>query len=164
VSSDKDLSQLVREDGSVVLHDNARGTTLDADGVRGKFGVDPAQIPDYLGLVGDAVDCLPGVPGVGPKGAAAVLGRFGRIDAVPEDPDAWDGVEVRGAPRLAARIAEHRERALFTRELATVVRTVPGVKARLRDLRAGPPDPERVRALCSRLGWEGIEERMLGSG
>ncbi len=164
VSSDKDLSQLVREDGSVVLHDNARGTTLDADGVRGKFGVDPAQIPDYLGLVGDAVDCLPGVPGVGPKGAAAVLGRFGRIDAVPADPDAWDGVEVRGAGRLAARIAEHRERALFTRQLATVVRSVPGVKARLRDLRTGPPDPERVHALCSRLGWQGIEERMLGSG
>ena len=81
VTTDKDLAQLVREDGRIVLHDLAREETFDADRVRDKFGVDPEQIPDYLGLVGDKVDNLPGVPGVGAKGAAAVLRAFGTIDA-----------------------------------------------------------------------------------
>jgi 5'-3' exonuclease len=161
VSSDKDLSQLVREDGAVVLHDNAKGITLDADGVRGKYGVSPDQIPDYLGLVGDAIDCLPGVPGVGAKSAAAVLGRFPDIDSIPEDPRAWEGVAVRGVARLAGLIAEHRERALRTRDLATVVRDVPGVSATLREMRVGEPDPGRVEELCERLGWEGLRRRML---
>jgi 5'-3' exonuclease len=161
VTSDKDLSQLVREDGRVVIHDNSKDTTLDADGVRGKFGVDPDQIPDYLGLMGDAIDSLPGVPGVGAKSAAAILNAFGSIDHIPDDPDAWDGVAVRGAAKMAARVAQHRERALKTRELATVVREVPGVSAGLRDVRVRRPDPTRVEALCDKLGWGRLRERML---
>ena len=76
VTTDKDLCQLVREDGRVVVHDLAKEKTLDADGVREKFGVSPSQIPDYLGLVGDTIDNLPGVPGVGPKSASGVLQAF----------------------------------------------------------------------------------------
>ena len=75
VSTDKDLAQLVREDGRVSLYDPAKRQKVDADGVRARFGVDPSQIPDYLGLMGDAVDNLPGVPGVGTKSAAAALRR-----------------------------------------------------------------------------------------
>ena len=93
VSTDKDLAQLVREDGSVTMFDLAKEVSVDADGVRQKFGVDPAQIPDFLGIVGDTVDNLPGVPGVGPKGAAAALGAFGRIEDVPADPAAWNAVD-----------------------------------------------------------------------
>jgi 5'-3' exonuclease len=162
VSADKDLSQLVREDGRVVLHDNARATTLDAAGVRAKFGVAPARIPDWLGLVGDAVDNLPGVPGVGPKTAAALLEAFGSIEGIPADPEAWRGVPVRGAVRMAARIAEHRDRALRTRKLATVVRDVPGVRATPRELRVRAPDAERLAVLCERLGWGGLLRRVLG--
>lgn len=161
VSSDKDLSQLVREDGAVVIHDNAKGITLDADGVRQKFGVSPSQIPDYLGLMGDAIDNLPGVPGVGAKSAAAVLGRFPDIDSISDDPRDWEGIPVRGTARFAGLIAEHRERALRTRELATVVRDVPGVTATLREMRLAGPDPGRVDELCERLGWEGLRRRML---
>jgi len=160
VSSDKDLAQLVREDGAVVLRDNARDETLDAAGVRRKFGVDPAQIPDYLGLVGDAIDSLPGVPGVGAKGAAALLAAFGSIEAIPENPAAWEGVPVRGARRLAAAVARHRDQALRTRELATVVRDAPGVRADLRHLAWGGPDPARVDALFSRLGWGRLRDRV----
>ena len=160
VTTDKDLAQLVREDGRVVLHDFARGDTLDADAVRGKFGVDPEQIPDYLGLVGDAVDNLPGVPGVGPKSAAAALGAFGRIDAIPADPGAWSGVAVRGAARLAGRIEAHRERALRTRELATVRRDVPGLPDHADALSRRPVDRDRFAALCDRLGWQGIRDRV----
>jgi len=161
VTSDKDLSQLVREDGRVVVHDFGRGETLDADGVRRRFGVDPEQIPDYLGLVGDAVDNLPGVPGVGPKSAAAVLGAFGRIEAIADDPAAWEGVPVRGATRIAQRVAAHRERALRTRDLARLRSDVPGLRSGLAELRRRGPDPSRVAELFDRLGWGRIATRAL---
>ena len=160
VSTDKDLAQLVREDGSVTMFDLAKETPMDADGVREKFGVDPAQIPDYLGIVGDTVDNLPGVPGVGPKGAAAALGAFGRIEDVPGDPDAWGAVKVRGARRLAALIQEHRAQALKTRELATLVCDVPGLRADLRSLAWRGADAGRVETLFAELGWNRIAERI----
>jgi 5'-3' exonuclease len=161
VSSDKDLSQLVREDGRVVVHDFARGETLDADGVRRRFGVDPGQIPDYLGLVGDVVDNLPGVPGVGPKSAAAALRAFGCIEAISEEPRDWEGIEVRGAARIAQRVAEHRERALRTRDLARLRCDVPGLRSELPLLRRQDPDPSRVAELFQRLGWGRIATRAL---
>jgi 5'-3' exonuclease len=161
VSSDKDLAQLVREDGRVVLHDFARGETLDAEGVRRRFGVDPQQIPDYLGLVGDAVDNLPGVPGVGPKSAAAALRAFGRIEAIRGDAAAWRGVAVRGAARVAERVAAHRERALRTRELARLRSDVPGLRVELPALRWRGADPRGVEELFGRLGWGRIATRAL---
>lgn len=161
VTSDKDLTQLVREDGRIVLHDLARGVTLDADGVREKFGVSPEQIPDYLGLVGDAVDDLPGVPGVGPRTAAAVLSAFGAIEAIPSDPAAWAGVAVRGAARAAAAIDAHREQALRIRELATVEREVPGLRARLADLAWKGGRRAEAEALFERLGFgTGLRDRV----
>jgi DNA polymerase-1 len=161
VTSDKDLTQLVREDGRIVLHDLARGVTLDANGVREKFGVSPDQIPDYLGLVGDAVDDLPGVPGVGPRTAAAALGAFGSIDHIPADPRAWADVAVRGAARAAAAIEAHRAQALRVRELATVEREVPGLRVRLPDLAWGGALRTETQAFFERLGWgAGIRERI----
>jgi len=160
ITSDKDLAQLVREDGRVVMHDLARETTYDADGVRGKFGVDPAQIPDYLGLVGDAVDNLKGVPGVGAVSASAVLQNFESIETIPADLEAWSDVKVRGAARLAERIALHRERALRTKDLATVRRDVPGIAPSLRELQHRGADRERVDELFDRLGWHGIRDRI----
>jgi len=160
VTVDKDLAQLVTEDGRVDLYQDSKGVVLDAPGVREKFGVDPGQIPDYLGLVGDAVDCLPGVPGVGAKTAAAVLGAFETLDRIPPYGGAWDGVAFRGVARAAERIEEHRDRALLTRELATVRRDVPGVSAVLRDLawRGAPEEP--AQTLFAELGWERITTRV----
>jgi 5'-3' exonuclease len=160
VTTDKDLCQLVREDGRVVVHDLAKEITYDADGVRAKFGVSPAQIPDYLGLVGDTIDNLPGVPGVGPKSAAAVLGAFESIESIPEEVEAWEGIPVRGAKGLAAKIGLHRERALRTKDLATVLRKVPGVSPGLRDLAYHGADRDRVEALFDRLGWNRIRDRI----
>ncbi len=160
ITTDKDLCQLVREDGRAVVYDLAKEKTFDADAVREKFGVSPDQIPDYLGLVGDTVDNLPGVPGVGPKSAAAVLGVFPTIEAIPDDFGQWSDVEVRGARRLAERITEHRERALKTKELATVLRSVPGVKPGLKELSYRGADPERVDELFERLGWNRIRDRI----
>jgi 5'-3' exonuclease len=160
-TTDKDLGQLVREDGRLVLADIGKRGVTDADGVRAKFGVDPAQIPEYLGLVGDKVDNLPGVPGVGAKTAAAVLQAFGAIDAIPADAAAWAPLALRGAKRAAERIEAHRDRALRTRDLATVRRDVPGVTAELGALVPLGPDRDRLTALCERLGWNRILERAL---
>jgi 5'-3' exonuclease len=160
LTTDKDLCQLVREDGRVVVHDLAKEKTFDADGVREKFGVSPSQIPDYLGLVGDVIDNLPGVPGVGAKSAAAVLSVFDSIEAVPADFESWEGVNVRGAKRLAEKIEEHRDRALKTKGLATVLREVPGVKPGLGELAYRGADRERVEELFERLGWNRIRDRI----
>lgn len=160
MTSDKDLTQLVREDGRIVWHDFARGRTLDARGVRERFGVAPEQIPDYLGLVGDAVDNLPGVPGVGPRTASALLGRFGRIEDIPADPERWKTLGVRGAARLAALVEAHRERALRTRALATLRRDVPGLSVGLGSLRWRGARRSKVEPLFERLGWEGIATRI----
>ena len=160
ITSDKDLCQLVREDGRIVCHDLAKDRLFDADAVRGKFGVDPAQIPDYLGLVGDSVDNLPGVPGVGPKGASAALQAFGRIEAMPDDPASWADLEVRGAASLGRKISEHRELALRTKDLATVRDDVPGVDPGLGDLAYPGANREAVGALFDRLGWNRIFDRI----
>lgn len=121
---DKDLAQCVRA-SRVVQFDRRAGLLRDEEGVRAKFGVAPASIPDYLALVGDAADGFPGLRGWGAKSAAAVLGRYGRIDAVPDDAAAWD-VAVRGAARLAAELAGHRDRARLFRDLATLRTDAPG--------------------------------------
>jgi DNA polymerase-1 len=160
VTTDKDLAQLVREDGRIETYDLARDELRDADGVRAKFGVDPDQIPDYLGLVGDQVDNLPGVPGVGPKSAGAVLRAFGKIEHIPSDSLDWMDVKVRGARRVAALIDEHRARALRTRELATVCCDAPGAAVDLESLAYRGADPTAVETLFEELGWERIATRI----
>jgi len=145
VTSDKDLAQLVRPDGRVVAYDLARDELRDADGVRAKFGVDPDQIPDYLGLVGDSVDNLPGVPGVGPKGASAALRYFGKIEHISADPLDW---------------TEVGERALRTRELATVRRDVPDTDPSLRTLAYRGALTTEVKTLFEELGWDRIATRI----
>ena len=160
LTTDKDLCQLVREDDRVVVYDLAKEKTFDADAVREKFGVSPSQIPDYLGLVGDVIDNLPGVPGVGAKSAAAVLGVFDSIEEIPDDFERWPDIEMRGARRLSEKIAEHRERALKTKDLATVLRKVPGVSPGLTDLSYRGADRERTEELFERLGWNRIRDRI----
>jgi 5'-3' exonuclease len=160
VSADKDLCQLVREDGAAIHHDLARERTLDAKGVRERFGVSPERIPDWLALVGDAVDDLPGVPGFGPKSAAAALEAFGGLEAFPADPLLWARAGLRAAARLAGSFGAHRERALEVRELATLMRDVPALEATLDQLAwrgASAPDFD---ALCRRLGWGRIATRV----
>jgi len=122
---DKDLAQCV-VGNRVVQHDRRRGTTLDEAGVREKFGVEPASIPDYLALVGDSADGFPGLPGWGARSAAAVLSSHGRIESIPDRAEAWL-VKVRGAAKLAQVLRERRDEALLYRRLATLVADVPGI-------------------------------------
>jgi 5'-3' exonuclease len=115
---DKDLAQCVRE-RRVVQFDRRAGTLRDADGVVEKFGVPPESIPDYLALVGDSADGFPGIRGWGAKSTARVLARYLHLEAIPDDAANWD-VTVRGAARLAAELASHREQAALFRDLATL--------------------------------------------
>jgi 5'-3' exonuclease len=115
---DKDLAQCVH-DPEVAQLDRRKGQVFDEAGVRAKFGVPPESIPDWLALVGDSADGFPGLPGWGAKSAAAVLARYLHIDAIPDLALEWD-VEVRGATRLAATLAEHRDDARLYLDLATL--------------------------------------------
>jgi len=160
VTGDKDLAQLVREDGRAELLDLARERRLDAEAVRARFGVEPARVPDWLALVGDTSDDLPGVPGFGPKRAAAAVGAFGPLEAFPDDPAAWEGLPLRGAARLASAFAAHREAALRVRALATVVRDVADLAPGPQALAWRGPDREAFAALAERLGWRGILRRL----
>ena len=154
-SPDKDLAQCVT--GSrVVQFDRRAGTLRDEEGVRAKFGVAPASIPDYLALVGDAADGFPGLRGWGARSAAAVLDRYGSIDAIPDDAADWD-VTVRGAGRLAAELADGRGLALRFRELATL-RTDAALFDAVDDLRWRGPRAAFFD-LCARLGVPGHFER-----
>lgn len=122
-SPDKDLLQCV-EGTRVVQLDRRKDVVLDEAGAREKLGVDPASVPDYLALVGDTADGIPGVPRWGAKGASAVLARWKHLDAIPNDARQWD-VKVRGADALAESLRTHRDAALLYRTLATLRRDVP---------------------------------------
>jgi 5'-3' exonuclease len=131
LTPDKDLGQVVNGT-RVVQVDRIRRKVIDEDGVRAARGVPPASIPDFLALVGDTSDGIPGLDGFGPKSAATLLARYGTIEEIPRDASAWD-VKVTGAPRLAATLAANRDDALLYKKLATLVRDVP-LKESLGDL------------------------------
>jgi 5'-3' exonuclease len=135
---DKDLAQCVVGE-RVVQFDRRKGVVVDQAGVRAKFGVEPESIPDYLALVGDSADGFPGLPGFGAKTAAAVLARYGHLEAIPDAAGKWEA-QVRGAPKLAATLSAARDAAMLFRDLATL-RTEPPVLASVDELRwTGPTD------------------------
>lgn len=119
---DKDLAQCVRQN-RVVQVDRRNKAVLDEAAVLRKFGVSPSSIPDWLALVGDSADGFPGLAGWGKQSAAAVLRRYGHLEAVPRQVESWDPEllrSVRSAPSLVARLGEDFELALLFRELATL--------------------------------------------
>jgi len=122
---DKDLAQCVR--GSrVVQFDRRKGVVFDHDAVVAKYGVPPESIPDWLALVGDTADGFPGLPRWGAKSAAAVLARYGHVDAIPDDPAQWD-VAVRGAVALAGVLQAGRADAALFCDLATLRTDAPTI-------------------------------------
>jgi 5'-3' exonuclease len=135
---DKDLSQSVVED-RVVQIDRRKGEIRDAAGVKAKFGVSPASIPDYLALVGDAADGYPGIPGFGAKSAASVLRKYGHIEAIPGNHSEWNA-DVRGGGTLARTLGSHRDLALLFKKLATLRTDAPLFKS-VDELRWKGPTP-----------------------
>jgi 5'-3' exonuclease len=122
-SPDKDLTQCVEGD-RIITWDRMRKKTFNEQAVIEKFGVLPHSIPDYLALVGDAADGIPGIPRWGAKSTSKLLAEYQSIDSIPDDESQWT-VSVRGAAALAANLREQREEAELYRVLATLRRDVP---------------------------------------
>lgn len=156
-SPDKDLCQCVRGQ-RVVLLDRRRNTVLDEAGVRAKLGVAPQSIPDYLALVGDSADGIPGIPRWGAKSAASVLAKFPHLEDIPDDSGAW-GLKVRGAAALAEQLRARRQEAFLYRTLATLREDAP-IEESLDDLRWTGPDRAALEALCDELGERALLERI----
>jgi 5'-3' exonuclease len=154
-SPDKDLCQMVW-DGKVVTLDRRRDVTLDEEGVKEKFGVAPQSIPDYLALVGDAADGIPGIPRWGARTAAQMLEQYHHIEDIPDDPREWK-VTVRGAQAVADSLTQHREEALLYRKLATLRRDVPLTET-LADLEWRGARKEEFHRLCDQLGFGALKE------
>ena len=154
---DKDLAQCVADDRGIVQFDRRKGVRYDEAGVREKFGVEPASIPDYLGLVGDTADGFPGLPGWGAKSAAAVLARYGHIEDIPAAPGQWD-ITVRGAPKLAATLQAQRDEALLFRRIATLELDAP-VFDDVEELRWTGPT-EAIDDVCRRIDATDLASRL----
>jgi 5'-3' exonuclease len=125
VSNDKDLMQLVTP--QVTFYDFARQRRYDPAGVATQMGVRPEQIPDFLGLQGDAVDNIPGVQGIGSKTAIALLHVFPALEAIYQDLDRVDRLPLRGAKSLRRKLEAGKARAFLSKRLATVALDAPAV-------------------------------------
>ncbi|RMO15284.1 DNA polymerase I [Pseudomonas cichorii] len=151
-TGDKDMAQLV--DGHITLVNTMTGSVLDVPGVKEKFGVGPEHIIDYLALMGDKVDNIPGVPGVGEKTAVGLLvGVGGGLKELYENLDQVAGMAFRGAKTLAPKLAEHRDMAFLSYELATIKVDVP-LDITLDELQVGEPDLEKLTELYTQLEFK----------
>jgi 5'-3' exonuclease len=157
VTPDKDLAQCVQGTRVVGL-DRHRNIVLDEAGVLAKFGVPPASIPDYLALVGDTADGIPGIPRWGAKSAGVVLSRFGDLTRIPPSAADW-GVKVRGAEALAQSLAALREEAVLYRTLATLRLDVP-LPESPDDLALKGADRALMNALAGELGDTSVLDRV----
>ena len=156
LTPDKDLGQSIRGQ-RVVQVDRLRKTVIDEDEVMRRRGVQPQSIPDWLALVGDTADGIPGVPGFGERTSAALLRVHGRIESIPLDPAKWPR-DVRGADRLAATLAERMTDAILYRKLATLFEDVP-LGERLEDLAWRGVPRDEFNAWCDRLRANDLRER-----
>lgn len=156
MSPDKDLCQCV-VGRQVVCYDRRKQAFFDEKGVWGRFGVAPESIPDYLALVGDSADGLPGVRGWGAKSSAAALARYRHIEGIPLEAALWDP-EVRGAERLVEALRASLGEALVYRFLATLRRDVP-LREEVAGLQWRGVPRRRFLAFCERWGFGGLHDR-----
>lgn len=156
LTPDKDLAQCVRGT-EVVGFDRRKGSFIDEDGVHAKFGVGPESIPDYLALVGDSADGLPGLPGWGEKSTSMVLAEYRHIEQIPLEAALWRP-QVRGAERLVTALRDGIGPALLYRFLATLRRDVP-LGEELAELKWRGVRRDAFEGLCDRWGFGNIRER-----
>lgn len=150
-SPDKDLAQVV--DGArIVTFDRIRHIQRDEDSVVERFGVLPSSIPDYLSLVGDSADGLPGIPRWGARSAALMLSNYRTIESIPAEIEHWS-VLPRGAETLSKNLNSQLEQALLYKKLSTLIIDVP-ITETLSDLQWLGVPQTRFERLCTRLGIE----------
>jgi len=153
VSSDKDLMQLVTD--GIRLLDSAKDRWIGAEQVKEKFGVAPGQVIEVMGLMGDAVDNIPGVKGIGEKTAIALIQQFQTLENLFDHLDEVEQMKLRGAARVRNILAGGKQAAFLSRALATVKRDVP-IETSLEALRARPRDIEKARPLFTELGFTNL--------
>jgi 5'-3' exonuclease len=153
VTADKDLAQLVGE--SDHWWDFSRNQKLNAAQLTEKFGVTPRQMADFLALTGDAVDNIPGVPGIGPKSAAALLRHFGDFDNLYARLDEVPALGIRGAASMHRKLLEHRDAAELARRL-TVIETAVESALAAPGLLRGEVDTARLNRLFDELAFGGM--------
>lgn len=156
-SPDKDLAQCVRGTRVVCL-DRMRRRVRDEASVREKFGIGPASIPDWLALVGDDADGIPGLPRWGARSSSIVLGHYEHLELIPDDASQWQ-VSVAGATALAASLHEHREAAMLYRQLATLRVDVPLLED-TEGLRWKGASRVELTQLCGEIADESILQRV----
>ena len=158
-TGDKDMAQLV--DAHITLVNTMTGTVLDIDGVKEKFGIGPELIIDYLALMGDKVDNIPGVPGVGEKTALGLLtGIGGGLDLIYASLDKVPELPIRGAKALPAKLAEHKEMAYLSYQLATIKVDVE-LDVAVDALHPGEPDREALVELYRQLEFKSWLDDLL---
>jgi 5'-3' exonuclease len=156
MTPDKDLGQVLRGT-KVVQVDRLRQKETDEAALIERRGVRPESIPDWLALVGDDADGIPGIPGFGEKTAAALLRVYGHLEQIPTRAADWKA-NVRGADRLASSLQERKDDALLYRKLATLITDVP-LRETLADLEWKGVPREAFAAWCRRLGVRDLESR-----
>ena len=137
VTRDKDLAQLIRDGDHYWDYAGARRFAY--GDIEGQFGVRPERMADFLALMGDSVDNIPGVPGVGAKTAAALLSAFASLDEIYAGLDRVGALPVRGAAKLAGKLSKHREAAYLARRLTAIACDMP-LEVTLESLRRRKPD------------------------
>ena len=158
-TGDKDMAQLVCPHVSLV--NTMTGSVYDIEGVKNKFGVGPDLIIDFLALMGDKVDNIPGVPGVGEKTACGLLnGISGGLKGLYDNLDQVAALPIRGAKSLGAKLAEHRDAAFMSYELATIKLDVP-LDVQVSDLMPGEPHREALIALYRELEFKQWLDELL---
>lgn len=154
-SPDKDLCQMVSGQDVVCL-DRRKKIVTDENGVIEKFGVLPTSIPDYLALVGDAADGIPGVARWGAKGTSTVLSQFSHVEDIPADPAAWNPAP-RGAKGLAENLSAAQDEVALYKALAMLRLDVP-ITETLDDLEWVGANESAYKTLCQELGFGRISE------
>jgi 5'-3' exonuclease len=149
LTPDKDLGQCVRG-RRVVQVDRMRDRDVDEEALLARRGIRPESVPDFLALVGDDADGIPGLAGFGEKTAAALLGKHVHLEQIPKEAAAWPA-GIRGAGQLARTLEAEREAALLYRRLATLVTDVP-LQESLKDLRWRGVPRAGFEAWCRELG------------
>ncbi|WP_040552600.1 DNA polymerase I, partial [Rheinheimera nanhaiensis] len=160
-TGDKDMAQLVDE--HVTLINTMTNTLLDVQGVQDKFGIGPELIIDYLALMGDKVDNIPGLPGVGEKTAAALLQGLGSIEQIYQQLDKVAGLSFRGAKTMAAKLTEFRQQLQLSYQLATI-KTDVELPYQLDDLSIKAPDNAALAELYSACEFRRWLSEVLSSG
>jgi len=156
LTPDKDLGQCLR--GTKVVQVNRlQEKEITEASLREDKGIGPESIPDWLALVGDTADGIPGLPGFGEKGAATLLGHYKKLEAIPPDYAFWK-VKVRSADKLGAVLAAHKAEAKLYRTLATLVKDVP-LPESLADLEWRGADKSTFHAFCEKLGTTSLRDR-----